>query len=45
MELVLTLASIAGFFALVLTWVVLPSTSAAQTESAPAGAPSPQAAH
>jgi hypothetical protein len=44
MELALILASVASFFALVLAWTVLPA-SKELTTSAPATAPTPQAAH
>jgi hypothetical protein len=43
MELVLILASIASFFALVVTWTMMP-TSQVGAATAPSSAPSPQAA-
>jgi hypothetical protein len=46
MDLVLTLAAIASFFALVLAWTVLPPTSVTATsEAAQPTASSTQAAH
>jgi hypothetical protein len=47
MDLVLTLVSIASFFALVLAWTVLPATSDAVShpETAPRAEPRTQAAH
>ena len=45
MELALTLASIASFFALVLAWTVLPATGADARETAQPTVPSTQTAH
>jgi hypothetical protein len=44
MELALTLASIASFFALIVAWTILPA-SKELPKSAPAAAVTPQAAH
>jgi hypothetical protein len=44
MELALTLASIASFFALVVAWTILPASKELPT-SVPAPSVSPQAAH
>lgn len=45
MDLVLTLVSIASFFALVVAWTVLPASGLIEREAAQASLPGTQAAH